>query len=87
MILQTPYPKQQPLNQVNSTLQQQVLELTVSRLCQVALKEALGANKLFAGQDQDLVVEPHKRRVAGTMSPPQRMKSLEKVRTTKQARK
>ena len=86
MILQTQFQKQEPLNQVNSTSEQrQVQELTVSRPCQGALKEALGANKLCAGQDLDPLVEPRKPRVAGTMLPPQGMKSLEKVRTTKRA--
>ena len=85
MIRLTLFPKQEPLSPVNSTLQQlQVQVQTVLHPCQVALKEALGANKLCAGQDLDQLVEPRKLRVAGTMSPPQKMKSLEKVRTTSQ---
>ena len=74
------------LNQANSTSELlQVQVQMVSHPCQEDLKEALGANKLFAGQDLDLLVEPQKqRRVVGTMSQLQRMKSLEKVKTIKQ---
>ena len=83
MILRIRFLKQEgPRNQLNSISEQRQVEVpTVSRPCQGDLKEALGANKLFAGQDLDRL---HKRRVAGTMSRPQRMKSLETKRTTRQ---
>ena len=85
MILRTQIPMQELelLNQANLTSEQlQVQEQMVSHPCQVDLREALGANKLFAGQDLNQPLK--QRRVVGTMSQLQRMKYLEKVKTIKQ---
>ena len=88
MILRTQIPvlEVELLNQAHSTSQQLLVQVQmVSLPCQVVLKEALGANKLCAGQDLDLLAEPLKqRRVAGTMSQLQGMKFLEKMKIIKQ---
>ena len=84
MILRTQSLTQEELlNRVNLTSEQlQVQVQMVSHLCQVVLKEALGANKLFAGQDLNQPLKQH--RVVGMMSQLQGVKSLEKMKTTKQ---